>query len=303
MTILISLFLVQVQNLLPEMTADEASVQNRYQQIKQAVIDYSRIKPNTAVIDLTGDGGRYYAINSTNFSGYSDTFSRIQWIQYPGAEVSADENPQYLDREDWDEDYYDDTDIRYLFLPNHNPATTEFMRIGFSAPYIWSASTTTVTVPQNAHGFSVDNYVYQNASGVWVSAGSNANLLATHQVSAVGDANNFTAKILQAGIPEMDFFTVCNRAACLIATEIAARYSRTSDSTITADSVNHPTRAQMFASRAKEFCSRWEEAMGISGAGEDGTGTYLPASEFIDWDVYPNWPVGRDFLFHGSRSR
>lgn len=296
MTISLTLFLTQVQNVLPQMTTDEASNQNRYQQIKQAVLDYGRIKPDTIVVDLTGDGGRYYAINSTNFPGYSDTFSRIEWLQYPGAEVSADENPQYLSPDDWTEDYYDDSDVRYLFLPNHNPAATEFMRIAFTAPYQWTGTGSTTSVNQTGHGFSLNNYVYQNSSSTWVTAGSNPVLMATHQVTTVADADNFTVKELVVGVPEMDFFSICNRAGCLLATEIAARYARTSDSTISSDSVNHPTRAQLFSSIAKQLCSKWEEAMGIG-----NEGNYLPASEFVDWNIYPGWPTGRDFLFHGRR--
>lgn len=299
MTIPIDLFFIQLGNLLPDRQTSEATDANVYQQIKQAVVDYGRIKPATVSTDLAGDGGRYYAINAANFPGYSDKFSRIRSIEYPAQAVSADSAPSYLEAKDWDEDYYNTvagTQTRYLFLPNHAPAASETMRIVYRGLYVWTTGSGTTSVTQSSHGFSVNDYVYKNASNSWVSAGSNQNLLATHKVTAVADANSFTATILTAAIPEIDFFTVCNRAACLICTEIASKYSRTSDSAISADSVNHTTRAEMFSARAKEYCARWSEAMGLG----DGEGSYLPASEFVDWDTAPGFPPGRRWLFHGD---
>lgn len=301
----IDLFYIQVSNLLPDRMTTEASDANVYQQIKAAVVDYGRLKPDTITVDLTGDGGKYYAINSANLPGYSDKFSRIESIQYPAQAVSTDESPVYLAPEDWDEDYYNtvaSVQTRYLFLPNHAPASTEAMRITYPGLYVWTVGSATTAVTQAAHGFSANDYVYKNASNVWVTAGDNQNLLATHKVTAVGSSSTFTATILAVTVPEVDFFAICNRAACLICTEIATRYSRTSDSTISADSVNHPTRAEMFAARAKDFCARWSEAMGLGT--EEGQGDYLPASEFIDWgDTVPGWPSGRRFIFHGGDVR
>lgn len=301
MAFLITQFFVQVDNSIPDRMTTEASDANIYQQIKQAVIDYGRIKPDTLTVDLAGDGGRYYAINTTNFPGYSDGFSRIASIEYPAYAVSSDETPVFLDPENWNEDYYDANEVRYLYLPNHAPASTELMRIRFQGAYLWAASTTTVSVTQTSHGFSVSDYIYKNSSNVWVNAGTTANVLATHQVSAVADANTFTAKVLSVDIPEMDFFAVCNRAACIVCTEIAARYSRTSDSTISADSVNHTSRAKEFSNRAKEFCQRWEAHLGIGASAEQKS--YVPASEFVDWDTAPGWPGNRQFIFHGGDVR
>lgn len=304
MPILITTFFTQVENSIPDrMATGEVSDANMYQQIKQAVIDYSRIRNTLLTVDLAGDGSRYYAINSTTFPGYSNQFSRIISIEYPAQTIVSNGTPTYLDGADWDEDYYDAAEVRYLFLPTHQPATGETLRIRFLGAYLWTASTTTTgSVTQTAHGFALNDYIYKNASNVWVSAGTTANLLATHQVSTVTDANTFIAKVLMVDVPEMDFFAVCNRAACIICTEIATRYSRTSDSTISADSVSHTSRAGEFSRRAKEFCERWAAHMGISGGGKDGEGdkSYLPASEFVDWGNSQDWPWRRRFASHGN---
>jgi hypothetical protein len=41
--------------------------------------------------------------------------------------------------------------------------------------------------------------------------------------------------------------------------------------------------------------------MGIGKSAEEKS--YLPASEFVDWDTAPGWLAGRQFIFHGSDVR
>ena len=297
----LSEFLTQLMNMVPEADTELAAI-IRNQLIKQAVVDYSKDRPDTAVSDVTGDGGKYYPINTTNLAAWSDEFSRISSIQYPAPAVATDETPVYLEKEDWDEDYYAGS-VRYLWLPNHAPAATETFRVTYTATYLWSAGTTTTSVAQTAHGFAVGAFVYQNAAGTWVSAGTGAtaNLLATHKVTSSADVNNFVATILAVSVPEIDFFALCNRAACLICEAIAERFSRTSDSTITADSVNHTTRAEQFRAQAKRFCALYSDHIGaITGEGLQGV---LGFADFIDLDTSPLWPTGRDFLTHGRYTR
>ena len=61
MTILITVFLAQLTNIVPQADT-ELSEHNRYQQIRQAVLDYSRVKPARITVDLAGDAGKYYLI-------------------------------------------------------------------------------------------------------------------------------------------------------------------------------------------------------------------------------------------------
>jgi len=143
MALLITTFFTQVENSIPDRMTSEVSDANLYQQIKQAVIDYSRIRNTLLTVDLAGDGSRYYAINTTTFPGYSNQFSRIVSIEYPAQAIASNGTPTYLDSGDWDEDYYDASEVRYLFLPTHQPATGETLRIRFLGAYLWTASTTT----------------------------------------------------------------------------------------------------------------------------------------------------------------
>ena len=310
MSIRISAFLVQMMNTVPEADTELEKV-DRYQHIKAAVVDYGRYKPDRQTADITGDGGKYYVINTTNFPGWNDGFSRVQSIEYPAATIASDEHPVYLEAEDWTEDYYDASSNRYLFLPNHAPPATETMRVTYNGLYTWSASTITIAVAKTSHGFSVDDYVYQDKDGNWVDANDVAGqLLATHKVTVVTDSDNFTIAELSVGVPDVDFFAICHKAACLACQALAERFSRTTDSTISADAVNHTSRSQEFANRAKDYCQMYANHLGIGSAlskpkgGSSADATMAkPASAFIDWDVEPAYPAGRRFLFRPGDRR
>lgn len=298
MALSLATFYVQLANLVPDIGVSELSEQARYQHIKAAVRDYSRHRPDTATADVTGAATRYYAITTANFPAWSEEFSQITAIEYPAYAISSNEYPTYLEQSDYRQDYYNASNQRYLFLPNHQPAATETMRITYTAPYSWTASATTTSVNQAGHGFSEDDYIYQDSDSVWRLA-PDGDLLATHQVADVASASAFTAAILQVAIPELDFFAVCNKAACLVCFAIAARYSRTNDSTINADAVNHQSRSDRFSQRAKEFCAMYKAHLGIGGgAGQAQGGDIKPASQWVNFDSRP--ASNRRWLFHGD---
>lgn len=299
-TVTLSTFRTQVDNLISADDTELAQIR-REQQIKAAMQQYSKDRPEQETDDVTGDGGKYYVL-STSLSNWIEDFSRVISIEYPAQAISEDETPIYLDASDWDDNYFADasgTLTRYLFLPNHAPAATETMRITYTVPYTWSAGSSTTTVAQTGHGLSLNDIIYKNTSDVWVSTDGGNDLLGTHKVTTLTDADNFTATELAVNIPAQDFFAICFLAACLVCKAIAAKYSRTSDSTINTDSVNHPTRAGEFRAQAKEFCRQYSEHLGLDEASEADK----PASAYADWDTAPGWPLGRDFIFHGRDVR
>lgn len=209
--------------------------------IEAALERYSRDAPDDSTDDVTGDGGRYYDIE-TSLSSWSEGFSQVVEIEYPAQAIADDEVPQYLDEDDWRDDYRQGG-TRYLFLPNHAPAATETMRIKYTIPYTFVSNSTDV--------------------------------------------------------PAQDFYAVCNLAAGLACQAIATKYSRTSDSTIAADSVNHIPRAQEFARRARDYIGFYEEHLGLG----DEPDFQHAAGNFVDLDTSPSWPTGRRYLFHGRESR
>lgn len=101
-------------------------------------------------------------------------------------------------------------------------------------------------------------------------------------------------------IPTADFYNICLLASGLCAQAIADKYSRTSDSTISVDSVAHLSRAQEWSRRARELIGMYKENMGLGAA--DASATHA-AGDFVDWDTSPSWPSGRRYLFHGKETR
>jgi len=298
MAITLDTFKAQVDNLL---SADnnELAVLARYRNIKAALERYSRDMPDDYVEDEVGDGGKYYKLTGTSavLANWIEGFSRVMEIEYPAVTIASDQTPVYLQPEDYRDDYWQGGD-RYLFLPNHSPAATETMRIRFGVPYDWTASAVSTAVTQTAHGFALNDYIYLDGS-TWYEATDPR--VATHKVTVVA-TDTFTAVQLQADPPVQDFFAVCHLAAGLCCQAIAARYSRTSDSTINADAVDHRTRGDMFASRAKEFIKMYERHIGLGAPGEDGKAVQA-AGAFVDWDTEPGWPTGRQYIFHGKGMR
>lgn len=295
---LLSSFLTVVDELLNEATVEELAEAGRYRQIRAAVSMYSRDKPEVFSEDISGDGGKYYALvgDSPVTSRWVDEFSRTVALEYPAAAVTSDESPTYLDADDFNDNYrveVSGTQTRYLYFKTAAPASTESFRITYTTPYRWTVSSVTTDVSQTAHGFSVDDYIYHNGTS-WVIA-RNTNI-ATHQVTTVTDADNFTCAILQTTTPSADFTAICYKAACLICRAVAAKYSRIGDSLVGVDSAASTTKAQEFSRRAREFCDAYAEMLGISAG--DSAKRDKPAGVFIDLDTTPPWRQGRRYLYH-----
>ena len=96
-------------------------------------------------------------------------------------------------------------------------------------------------------------------------------------------------------IPPAHFYAVSLLAAGLTAQSIAQKYSRTSDSTISVDSVDHLSRAQQWSERARELIKAYRDELNL---GDEGMAT-IPAGEFVDWDTSPSG--NRRYLYHGDR--
>jgi hypothetical protein len=136
----ITTFRLTVDSLLGAVDTDELPEATIDEQIKAAVERYSReVTRPDYVLDLAGDGGKYYAI-AANLTNWSEGFSTITSIQYDAPALASDESPVYLDPEDWDEDYWTD-------LSGTHPASTETMRISYTWLYAWSGSPEATTTP------------------------------------------------------------------------------------------------------------------------------------------------------------
>ena len=297
MTIALATFEAQIKALAPDWD-DELAAEDVRRCVREAVQAYGVDFPDDQVGDVTGDAGRYYPLTGASavLSAWSEGASRITRIEYPAATIASDEAPTYLDQADWDDAYWA-SGVRYLYLPHHAPATTETMRVTYSAPYGWSTGGAgTGSVAQVGHGFSVDDQIYLNSSSVYVAATDP--YLATHQVTLVSDVDHFTAQGLAADAPENVFFAICYLGACALCRKLATKYGFIGDSTVNADSASHQTKSDSFAKRADDYCAKYRQLLGLSDQADQSP---RPAGEFVDFDTRPEWPSGRRWLFRGGR--
>lgn len=95
-------------------------------------------------------------------------------------------------------------------------------------------------------------------------------------------------------IPDKDREAVCAWGAALLLTQLAAKYSGDSLTTIQSDSVDHQDKGRDYAARAKELRQRYLDHLGI-----DPKRT-VPAGAVVDLDR--NNSLGGDRLIH-SRTR
>jgi hypothetical protein len=236
----------------------EISLLRRERAVKAAVERYSRDRPDTRTEDVAGDGGRYYPL-STSLDYWTEGLSMVTRIQYPASAIASDETPTDLDRKDWHDDYWLEG-VRYLYLPSHEPAATETMRITYLLPWTWIASSTTTTALQKVHGFSADDYIV-NDGGAWKVVASIRT--ATHQVSSITDANTFVAKILQVNVPDADFYAVCHLATSICCEALAARYSALGDAFVRTDYSGGLAKAVEYTTRAEKYLEMYNKHLGI----------------------------------------
>ena len=142
-----------------------------------------------------------------------------------------------------------------------------------------------------------DNYWASSARYLWLPSHAPA---ATEKMRIKFTAP-YTISAGAVDIPTAHFYSISTLAAGLCAQAIADKYSRTSDSPLSIDSVDHLSRAQQWASRSRELIGMYKESMGLGG-GEGGS-SVQGTGEFVDWDTAPSWPSVRRWLYHGKGSR
>lgn len=118
-----------------------ADVKNR---IRDAVQQYGAELPDVVTEDESGDGGIFYAISA--LASWSEGFSSILQIEYPAQTIASDNQPTFLEDDDFDSDYWDGA-TRYIRFINVTPAATETFRVRYTAPYVFANTPETVDIP------------------------------------------------------------------------------------------------------------------------------------------------------------
>lgn len=133
-------FLAQIDKDLEGIPETEFDADARRAQLLAALERYNDDRPGEDIVDISGDGGKYYEINTTDFPEWAEGFSHIILIEYPAPTIASDEPPKPLESDDWIDDYRDATK-RHLYLPNHAPGSGETMRITYTFPHVFEPPT------------------------------------------------------------------------------------------------------------------------------------------------------------------
>lgn len=108
--------------------------------VSRAVKEYSRHRPREVVVEISGDGGFEYAIDSTNFPSWSDGFSVINEIEYPVDD--DDEEPDILEEDEWM--VYQKPAGWYLRFLADEPESDESFRVTHTALHTCTDTSCTV---------------------------------------------------------------------------------------------------------------------------------------------------------------
>lgn len=98
--------------------------------VRRALRRYSIDRPEIKTSQFVGDGGKYYPINATNFPGFLDGFSVIERVEAISPTLANEEKPNYIERDEFDR--YNDGTTLFLFFKNHQPSSTDNIRVRYS---------------------------------------------------------------------------------------------------------------------------------------------------------------------------
>ena len=124
---------------------------SREQKIRDALREYSRDRPDVLVEDVTGDGTQFYRLD-TSLDKWEIKFSQIRQVEYPAVDLSAGSGqPQFLEDDEFEvyRAEVSGSQVDYLRFDNLSPASTETIRITYTARYTFDGGDNT-TVPDYA---------------------------------------------------------------------------------------------------------------------------------------------------------
>jgi hypothetical protein len=116
--------------------------------VNQAIYRHSKSKPREVVEDMVGTGAFYYALSGLTY--WSETFSQVLKVEYPVDDT--DEDPEVLDPStEWA--VYQRPGGKYLYFLTDEPATTESMRITYTAMHTVSHGTDSTVNDEDDEAF------------------------------------------------------------------------------------------------------------------------------------------------------
>ncbi len=122
--------------------AEELTQPEVEEAVAAALRRYSRDRPRLVTTTIVGDGGCYYAINTTTFPGWVEGWSQIRTVALfatASPPETADDAPDFVDGNEWEE-YVSATDTRYLYLHSESPTASDTVRCVYTTPHTLSDS-------------------------------------------------------------------------------------------------------------------------------------------------------------------
>jgi hypothetical protein len=305
--------LTQFKSKVSEIVQDDAAkltTTERDNFIQEALKIYSKHRPRDVVREIAGDGSYDYALS--NLKAWVKGFSIIKQIEYPANQ----RDPEYIDEDDFI--IIEKATGQFLRFLKDSPSVAEIIRVIHTALHILIDAVVTISIATPAvisyagHGKNPGDAFKLATTGA-LPTGFTAGT--TYYVISAGLTNDaFEASATPGGaaintsgtqsgthtlqmntIPAIDEDAVANLAASLCSGALASAYAQTSDSTITADSVDHRSKSQEFSSRAKIQKQNYLNHLGLK------EGDIAPASAVKDIDV--DYPWGGDRLTHPRKNR
>ena len=281
--------------------------------LQEALKTYSKHRPRTIIKEITGDGTYDYSI-TTHLIAWIKGFSIIESIEFPANE----QTPEYLDDNAWM--ILEKQIGEYIRFLEDTPSATETIRVAYTALHILIDATVTISIATPGVVSYVDHKLEAGTPIKFATTGALPTGLTagvTYYVIIAGlTANAFEVSATPGGaavntsgtqsgvqsvqvntIPASDEDAVANLAASLCSGALASAYAQTGDSTITADSVDHKSKSEQYAARAREQKKVYLNHIGI----KEGESEVSPASVVKDLDV--DYPWGGDRLTHPKKWR
>ena len=276
--------------------------------VDNAVMEYSKDRPYEVVDHLEGNAVFEYDI-AYYLANWIEDFSVVKNVEYP----AHSQVPELIDDIDWEVYKYD----------------TSAYTLGTAAS---AATTVTMSTVIQAVFFKDDNSVYitdgTNSEVNWLTADGNVTSGVLTLKNALSQAYTGTGAQIQHRtvlrfpyyepntteiirviytsyhtlsdaadtIPAADYKAVTWLAAAYAAYMLSAKYAQSTDSSISADSVDYLNKVDQWQSVGDKYISMYKRHLGIP-----TDGSPKAASNMKDWDLFFSW--GTDLLFHPRRWR
>lgn len=292
-----------VQSLL-QISTSSLSSEDTEEAIDAALLHYSKDLPRDIYGQFAGQGEYNYDIANV-LDEWIDDFSVIKDIEYP----VGSQSPEEIEDIDWE--VYDPDSSEYTISTASSAATSVTTATAaealffqqYNVVYIADDSNNEINWASANGNTTTGEITLKNALSNAYTGGSVKQRKAlrflgyTPSSSEVVLVRYTTIHALTDSvdtIPTANYRAFSYLCASLAALMISAKYAKSSNSSIGADSVDYLSKVDEWRKVSEYYLDQYQSNIGIP-----ADGTPLAASQTKDWDTFFAW--GSDYLFHNRR--